>query len=398
MDGIQTPLNPCSLETIQEPLQLDEGKFVWPLVVCCYHLDETIGHRRGQLDLFHVAVPNIQSDSPSLPLKFGRPTTLLEPSMTSGILDGKWSHARGHLFATAHASGEIKIHQLRRVRDAATVSKHCYTLEFQSQSEKPALEGSIPPLCLSLNFSCKANHHVQDLPESLPIVSTYSNGRVAVHDIMFLESGGISIIERESWEAHNMFINPAEVWSADFCGPQSVLSCGDEGKMKLWDVRATNRPMHVLSPFDAGATCASAHPVHDYLVACGSYDETICLYDIRFLSTKAPVSRSKKLGGGIWRIKWHPYVDQRMLVAAMHGGCRVVEVENWGSVGVPYTAEEFEGGTQFSFQVTKKFTEHDSMAYGADWLVCKHPTRNGFFEAAGSCSFYDRNVFLWDTL
>ena len=169
-------------------------------------------------------------------------------------------------------------------------------------------------------------------------------------------------------------------------------------EMKLWDVRATNRPMHVLSPFDAGATCASAHPVHDYLVACGSYDETICLYDIRFLSTKAPVSRSKKLGGGIWRIKWHPYVDQRMLVAAMHGGCRVVEVENWGSVGVPYTAEEFEGGTQFSFQVTKKFTEHDSMAYGADWLVCKHPTRNGFFEAAGSCSFYDRNVFLWDTL
>jgi hypothetical protein len=51
-----------------------------------------------------------------------------------------------------------------------------------------------------------------------------------------------------------------------------------------------------------------------------------------------------------------------------------------------------------SMKVMKSFTEHESMAYGADWLVCPHPTRNGYFEAAASCSFYDRALFLWDTL
>ena len=180
------------------------------------------------------------------------------------------------------------------------------------------------------------------MPDHLPIVSTYSNGKVAIHDAVFLESGGISLVQRVSWHAHNMFTNPAEVWSADFCGnDDTVLSCGDEGKVKLWDVRATNRPMHVLSPFDAGATCASSHPRHEYLVACGSYDETICLLDTRFLSSsgqgrKRPLSRSKELGGGIWRIKWHPYKEERMLVAAMHGGCRVVEVGNWETVASSY--------------------------------------------------------------
>jgi len=88
-------------------------------------------------------------------------------------------------------------------------------------------------------------------------------------------------------------------------------------------------------------------------------------------------------------------------------------------------------------QTTKSFTEHESMAYGADWLVCPHPTQNGYFEAAVryvaskhasgvniflslsffglhtqnahrflidflmlpySCSFYDRAVYLWDSV
>lgn len=88
--------------------------------------------------------------------------------------------------------------------------------------------------------------------------------------------------------------------------------------------------------------------------------------------------------------------------------------------------------TDMTVNCTKKFTEHESMTYGADWLVCPHPTQNGYFEAAArfdfettdmlhyefciriaasltpllsfrilsrcSCSFYDRSVFLWDSV
>ena len=441
MDSFEAELNPCSLETIPEPMRLrrrdNTTQQVWPLVLCCYQLDETIGYRRGQLQLFHITVPDVTSNQPSLPLHFGLPDEILKPSITSGILDGKWSavtagggrrrRRRRRLFATAHASGEIKLHQLQKMtvldiddddnnvnttttaalRDEAD---ECFTLDFVAQSNLPTEERGIPPLCLSLNFASKVLHNNTTpsidpgaLPPPLPIVSTYSNGKVAIHDAVFLESGGISLVQRDAWHAHNMFTNPAEVWSADFCNHDAhvvVVSCGDEGKVKLWDVRATTRPMHVLSPFDAGATCASTHPRHEYLVACGSYDETLCLLDTRYLSTKQPVSRSKELGGGIWRIKWHPYKEERMLVAAMHGGCRVVEVGNWDSLedeDEPSYDNLNDYEAQFSFQVTKEFCEHESMAYGADWLVCQHPTRNGFFEAAASCSFYDRAVFLWDS-
>lgn len=438
MDAFEAELNPCSLETLPEPLPLHRQQrnsnkhaaYAWPLVLSCYQLDEAIGYRRGQLNLFQVVVPDITSDAPSLPLKFGAPQVVLDK--TSGILDGKWSAAlsssswgngdsssRGHnnrLFATAHAAGEIKLHQLRQasiIDDSTGEQEIGFTLDVVAQSDLPAADEKqgIPPLCLSLNFASNVLHN-HDQKDSLPIVSTYSNGQVAVHDVVFLPSdtpgGEYRLVQRVAWKAHSMFNNPAEVWSADFYGNNNsynnqhhnnnVLSCGDEGKIKLWDLRATQRPVHTLAPFNAGATCASAHPRHEYLLACGSYDETICLLDTRYLVSSKPPSRSQELGGGIWRIKWHPYKDERLLVAAMHGGCRVVGVDNWENVvDNDCDHENDEEDAQFSFHVTKEFCQHESMAYGADWLVCKHPTRNGFFEAAASCSFYDRAVFLWDS-
>lgn len=102
-------------------------------------------------------------------------------------------------------------------------------------------------------------------------------------------------------------------------------------------------------------------------------------------------------------MKWHPITPNRMLVAAMHGGCRVLNFGggsfdclegalSWSnskdSSFASSAAESFYNPQQGEKKVrmkckrTKEFTEHESMAYGADWLVCPHPTRNGYFEAA----------------
>jgi len=96
--------------------------------------------------------------------------------------------------------------------------------------------------------------------------------------------------------------------------------------------------------------------------------------------------------GGVWRIKWHPsccedggrgHSDGKMLVAAMHGGCRIVNVPGLHSNGDIGAAE-----------ILSKFTAHESMAYGADWVWFG---KSGY-EAAATCSFYDRQAFLWDPL
>ena len=393
MDYVRAPLNPCSLETVPTPVCLSDRELVWPLILSCYQLEED-GSRKGQMQLYSVKIPDIaESLESSLPLSFGNPQQMiLSTDDCSGVLDGKWARGNSgdtkYYFAAAHASGSIHIHSVQVNPDADSCKEQPFLVTEIAQTSPPShgSKDSMPPLCLSLDWDSFIFG-----PYRAPsrIVASYSNGFVSVFETILDPPEQAEIHCVESFLAHELFRNPAEVWSASFVTSGSVMSGGDDGSVKLWDLRYTNRPSNILKPFQAGATCISKHPSIDHVVACGSYDETVCLYDIRNLSK--PILRTPELGGGIWRIKFHPYSEDRILVGAMHGGCRVLRVYGDIQAENVYTFPA-------SVKVKKEFVEHESMAYGADWLVCRHPTQNGYFEAAASCSFYDRSVFLWDSI
>ena len=156
--------------------------------------------------------------------------------------------------------------------------------------------------------------------------------------------------------------------------------------LKIWDIRQTQRPTHKIgdSEFEAGVTAISSHPVLDHIFAAGSYDEYVRIYDNRKMDQ--PMTKVC-VGGGVWRIKWHPSCGDdeshgKMLVAAMHGGCRVVNV--------PALNAHSDGDVD-NVEILSKFTAHESMAYGADWVWSGHSS----CAAAASCSFYDRQAFIW---
>lgn len=86
------------------------------------------------------------------------------------------------------------------------------------------------------------------------------------------------------------------------------------------------------------------------------------------------------VGGGAWRVKWHPSADRKydLLVACMHDGFKIVHFDiNTPSVG----------------QITKRFDKHSSMGYGVDWSCA--PAPKGKETLIGSCSFYDHALHLW---
>jgi hypothetical protein len=80
-----------------------------------------------------------------------------------------------------------------------------------------------------------------------------------------------------------------------------------------------------------------------------------------------------------------------MLVGAMHAGCHVLNfggscfdrLDGKMAAAASSSFDEDRGlGADMTVTCTKTFTEHESMVYGAGWLVCPHPTQNGYFEAA----------------
>ena len=266
------------------------------------------------------------------------------------------------------------------------------------------------------------------------IVSSYSKGTIAVHTITAptalsrATNDSLSLVnvqETHRWKnAHTFFGMPSEVWTVCFATNRyyntytdTIISGGDDCTMKVWDLRLcgesssnpTHHPIFVQKDFTAGVTAVAYHPSCEHLFAVGSYDESVKVYDMRKLSTA--VAHMPTVGGGVWRLKWHPTLRHRILIGAMHGGCRIVDIGG-GVCGGNDDGNRVSSSSSFSsssseeeirnMHIVKEFTEHKSMAYGADWIhndkLGNHPEKTASIHtssAAASCSFYDRQVFIW---
>lgn len=114
-----------------------------------------------------------------------------------------------------------------------------------------------------------------------------------------------------------------------------------------------------------------------------SYNNSVKLFDTRKLSI--PIG-DVDVGGGAWRIKWHPSEARKrdLLVASMHDGFKVVR---FGAS--PDDGDSFSGTPE----VINRNDEHSSMAYGADW--CYAGSDNDKETVIGGCSFYDHKMSLW---
>jgi len=182
----------------------------------------------------------------------------------------------------------------------------------------------------------------------------------------------------ESWHAHDYepWISAWNYWDTNV-----LFSGGDDLKMKGWDIRqGFDSPIFENRRFESGVTTIQSHPHIEHLVAVGSYDEKVRLFD-----TRVPLRplQEAHVGGGVWRVKWHPSGDRRndLLVACMHDGFKVIQFDP----GLPDVVST-------RSQVLHRFDRHESLAYGVDWSF---DSRGDDVSLVASCSFYDRTLHLW---
>jgi diphthamide biosynthesis protein 7 len=181
---------------------------------------------------------------------------------------------------------------------------------------------------------------------------------------------------------------------------------GDDLQLKVWDKRqgfeqpiitnkrcvANNACLRIivkqLFRFDAGVTCIQSHPNIEHLIAVGSYDATVRLFDSR--KPLKPLSQAD-IGGGAWRVKWHPSPSRAndLLVAAMHDGFKIVRFTDIGD-----QSDLPAGANGENWEVIKRYDEHKSLAYGVDWSY-KSSQGQPCGTLIASASFYDHALHLW---
>lgn len=260
------------------------------------------------------------------------PLTELQRMDTAAILDMKWCHvplSGKAVLGMAVASGELQLYTLSNSQDGGR--------SLQSLS---SLEVGMDRLALSLDWSTGRM-------DSSDVRVVCSDSAGCVHVLTQAEGALTSLSQ---WKAHDF-----EAWISAFSywDTQLVYSGGDDCKLKGWDLRAgPSCPTFTSKRHSMGVCSIHSNPHQEHILATGSYDELILLWDER--NMRQPLSESPT-GGGVWRLKWHPVHQHLLLAACMHNDFHIL-----------HCRQALEGSGA-PCPIIASYILHNSLAYGADW-------------------------------
>ncbi|XP_014611062.1 PREDICTED: diphthine methyltransferase isoform X2 [Polistes canadensis] len=255
---------------------------------------------------------------------------LLQQLETEGVLDMKWAHGMCNqkiLLGVVNSLGYLQIYQLLSGNNE--MLKLMTELKVNDQKEEI--------LALSLDWS----------------IGKYSSKDNSIAKIIVSDStGGTSLFELyndqiknlTSWSSHEY-----EAWIAafDYWNVNIIYTGGDDCKFQRFDIRTGNKPTMTNRIHTAGVTSIHSNVDEEHILASGSYDEILRLWDTR--NFKRPISETD-LHGGIWRLKWDPFARRFLLAACMYGGFKVIDCQN---TETPSIVDEY--------------NNHESLSYGCDW-------------------------------
>lgn len=175
-------------------------------------------------------------------------------------------------------------------------------------------------------------------------------------------------------------VHAAEAWSMCVSGEAEALrvySGGDDGTLCGWDVDGGGIMFRLRKPHGGvGVTSVVRDAAGTGMLWTGGYDDTLRLWDLRAMRNAV---QEIELGGGVWRVKFHPDDPRLMLVATMYDGFKVVRRD----------------AVDGRLRVVCRFDEHKSIAYGAAWMPARETCPGQSVALTGS--FYDHSLRLWSS-
>lgn len=290
---------------------------------------------------------------------------LLYTLETNGILDMKWAHIKCNekvLLGVVDSIGYLTIYEL--TTEDKTVLKLITKLRVNNKKEEI--------LALSLDWSTGKACCNDTIPK---IAVSDSRGSVTLFELHNNELKNII-----SWSAHEY-----EAWitAFDYWDINVIYTGGDDCKFQRFDIRVGDKPTMSNMIHNAGITSIHSNADKEHVLATGSYDEILRLWDTRCL--KRPASEIN-LFGGIWRLKWDPFIRGFLLAACMYNGFEVIDCRE---LDTPSIIDEYK--------------DRESLSYGCDWsfLSSECISNRGIFELkeknvalVSTCTFYDHNLKL----
>ncbi|KAL1924244.1 uncharacterized protein VTP21DRAFT_7279 [Calcarisporiella thermophila] len=139
-----------------------------------------------------------------------------------------------------------------------------------------------------------------------------TNERPQIVEPLRIYHGHTAIVEDVSWHPLH---------------EHQFASVGDDHKLLIWDSRTpdSNKPVHNVIAHNQEINCVAFNPTDEYLIATGSVDSTVALWDIRHLKQRFHTLMYHK--DEILQLEWSPHHES---VLATGSGDRRVAIWDLG--------------------------------------------------------------------
>lgn len=145
-------------------------------------------------------------------------------------------------------------------------------------------------------------------------------------DAMMIFTGHTAVVEDVAWHLlHDSMFG----------------SVGDDKKLMLWDIRSANcqKPSQTIDAHQAEVNCLSFNPYSEYILATGSADKTVALWDLR--NTKMKLHSFESHKDEIFQVQWSPHNET---ILASSGTDRRLNVWDLSKIGEEQSADDLEDG------------------------------------------------------
>ncbi|CAJ0944761.1 unnamed protein product, partial [Mesorhabditis belari] len=217
-----------------------------------------------------------------------------------------------------------------------------YVFNYQNFPQIPPNDGQCKPT-LKLRGHTKEGYGLSWNPNLAGhLLSASDDQTVCLWDISSNVSGGTAagsfVDAKNKFHAHQSVVEDV-AWHVLH---DSVFgSVGDDKKLMIWDTRSNNTktPAHTVDAHTAEVNCLSFNPYSEFILATGSADKTVALWDLRNLKLKLHSFESHK--DEIFQVQWSPHNET---ILASSGTDRRLHVWDLSKIGEDQSPEDAEDG------------------------------------------------------
>lgn len=218
-----------------------------------------------------------------------------------------------------------------------TVSAEVYVFDYSKHPSKPPQEGRCnPDLRLhghktegyGLSWSAMKEGH---------LLSGSDDARICLWDLSANPKGQNMVEAKQVFEYHSGVVEDV-AWHLRH--EHLFGSVGDDSRLLIWDTRKSGeKPLHAVEAHLAEVNCLAFNPFNEWVLATGSADKTVALYDLRKLMK--PLHTFSNHTEEVFQIGWSPSNET---ILASCGADRRMMVWDLSRIGEEQTPEDAEDG------------------------------------------------------